>query len=397
MLASPGALWDGTTPVGFGPLQGLPTVPARYDTGLVTVSGGRRWRSRDGALSKGSGSDSPGDANSGDLCAQLTQDRLAALIAGDTKAVDDIDAELERLGCQDNLDDGDTPGAAYDGGPCDNTGDSDVCGMPPVNGPADCSGVDLYTDNWEIKNNSETPDKCELDLLGKAFGLLKDNVDLAEWAICMATGNPEAGTCIRNYLTGENADIEIKIDDDICDIKYDDDGDMIGITNGSAWALTRRISLCSLPGSRFSVNSYLACYGDAAAQACGIVNMAGLLLHEIVHLCVRAAGDSPGECRVSYLAESAFLALMYQSCSLAATSSCCSSAIPVVGQSSSETPGTWCVPDVFSGGDTPPDDPPGWPTPRDFVGYPPFIIPNMGFSWSSDTDVTVILDGAILL
>lgn len=288
-----------------------------------------------------------------------------------------------------NLPGNDGTGEPYiDGGPCEGTGDSITCGQPPVARSIDCGDATPVTSGWVVEEDSEDFKSCELDLIAQAWGLLVENLAQVDWAVCMATGNPSAGDCIRNFILGENADIKLSLDTGLC---FEDGG-----ASAQAWAWSNRIILC--PFRNFGANSDLYCYGDAGARACAILDMAALLLHEITHQCFRASSDISGDCEESYLIQNNFKYLMFQKCDDAALSPCCSSSfVGTVGDSFGfKWPNTDCLPEWV---DNIPDNPDPWIPPGAYPyepkGFPiPLGIPRA--VWDDD-DVTVFLDGVELL
>lgn len=199
----------------------------------------------------------------------------------------------------------------------------------------DCTIGSLWLDgvfglfDLVVDDNLEPLDPDVHELIEAAWAILLANIDLAEWVACLFTGleafssfgNESLAKCLRDRVLGQGAwfgaggNVTIKLQDKVGSFLtwWTPFGGIIHIrTRSSTWQ-----------------NKYVALYknGDEKEKFCIAADLAGTLLHELVHTCLAgysAASDESCECEISYLIENAFRwALGQRYTCLAGIGPCC--------------------------------------------------------------------------
>jgi hypothetical protein len=132
----------------------------------------------------------------------------------------------------------------------------------------------------------------ERDAINHAWALLLVNIDLVEWSMCVLLGEvPESSRCLLREIRGERR-VEVEVGDDFyawaglehwCREnrqKYVAKGD----------ARTVRIRICRLHEKFQRAVCTYNLATTLAAQHCAASYLAGLLLHELAHVCGRSMG-----------------------------------------------------------------------------------------------------------
>lgn len=157
-----------------------------------------------------------------------------------------------------------------------------------------------------------------------AWALLQKNQDVIDWIVCTLSGDPNDGTCIRHLL--EQQDVVIKLH------KPADPSHAMSVGLGLHlefnWPDLVPVQLTQI--NVFYVHPFIqACIG-AYRQGdfdnyCGCIALAGALLHELSHVCVRDVGDSlfSRTCPFATMVETSFIWAMTESFTPALGSSCC--------------------------------------------------------------------------
>lgn len=200
--------------------------------------------------------------------------------------------------------------------------DANTCGEMPT-WVADYHPSDLTVELRPLVLASLQGDwtTCEQDVMIAAWDLLVRNFDLVQWALCTATGDTNAGSCIQEYLFGLRSVVLQKHD---CD----------GLARGYPFADLLEVAIdVALSGLAFSLAfvddrpELWWCVGDDGShdymlergaelfcsefvndRDCGVVSVASTLLHELTHICFRnVEGDSYLECDSAYLVTNYFL------------------------------------------------------------------------------------------
>ncbi len=212
---------------------------------------------------------------------------------------------------------------------CDMKGTSSECDLY-------CGDFTRDGDDFDTMDTSDIDELVDIDsaftpsetaLLKHAWALLYENQDLVEWARCWVRGSdPIRETCLVERIQGEWENVSVVKD-------WDSSG-------GDANAETTlpftyvgggRIKLYVNPGRGFSNASEIwradetNSVGAHIGRMCASIYVAVLLLHELVHVCwaLRAVGDDPGECEVTYLIYNAFGWGLLNRYPQAAESLCC--------------------------------------------------------------------------
>lgn len=166
---------------------------------------------------------------------------------------------------------------------------------------------------------------CEESLVAQMWGVLQDNLDLVEWAMCMAAPwvDEEQRECLRETL--QNGPVTIRFKPGPCNTK-----------NGGSWGMRsggQAITICrdDSPTTPFSTSAFLYCECSAAgAQLCGVLSQAATLLHEVSHSCdwqhTKRERDRLGitrQCQEVFLLQQSFAYALFQRYPEAAASGCC--------------------------------------------------------------------------
>ena len=200
-------------------------------------------------------------------------------------------------------------------GPCDSTGTdaSSRCAHFDFDAREECEiplleprtiddflSIEPYVDGTSV--NIKRAETDEEALVRTAWALLRRNEDLVVFAVCWVTANPDKGDCIVGHLEEFLPTSMVRITVDRL-VKYDFSG----------WPMIFFGGLIRiLETGKFK--DYVAAWtsGVDEYRYCSAVDLACTLLHELTHVCWRAASDDPGDCRNSYIIENVFRYCMFQ-------------------------------------------------------------------------------------
>jgi hypothetical protein len=177
------------------------------------------------------------------------------------------------------------------------------------------------------------PSECHLEFIDAVWGLLMANLDLVEWALCVAGANQDAIDCVVSKILGTaDEPVHFKIL-----------GDTVGCSGAKLWTsfANQTIGLCT-QSHLFADAADTWCHGHGGDRTCALVAVAAPLLHELTHIC--GYPDPPHlptgfECGVSYLTGSAILWGLLQRYPDAARSRCCREQRTVVPGDGDPLPG----------------------------------------------------------
>ena len=129
----------------------------------------------------------------------------------------------------------------------------------------------------------------ERDLLTMALSILWHNEDLVAWAHCLLTAHPARGRCLKRRVRGRKIQYRIEVSDRFgISKKYGcrpDGGDFVMWTPG-----TTKIWVCRTAKKVEEARIYWRDHKSPMDRNCIALYIAGFLLHEISHMCHRAAG-----------------------------------------------------------------------------------------------------------
>lgn len=147
----------------------------------------------------------------------------------------------------------------------------------------------------------------ELELIRTAWAVLEHNMDLVAFAACYATGGDTSIHCLRNRISGLVwGFIPSKVT-----IRLEDHPYCAPSPFRAGWSVDGGwIRICR--PYQFTKSYLEAWRGDQYNRMCAALDLSATLLHEITHICLRAHGDSSGECYVSYLLENTFRWALYK-------------------------------------------------------------------------------------
>ena len=163
----------------------------------------------------------------------------------------------------------------------------------------DFLSIEPYVDGTSV--NIKRAETDEEALVRTAWALLRRNEDLVVFAVCWVTANPDKGDCIVGHLEEFLPTSMVRITVDRL-VKYDFSG----------WPMIFFGGLIRiLETGKFK--DYVAAWtsGVDEYRYCSAVDLACTLLHELTHVCWRAASDDPGDCRNSYIIENVFRYCMF--------------------------------------------------------------------------------------
>lgn len=167
-------------------------------------------------------------------------------------------------------------------------------------------------ENVVIRGDADATDE---DLLRQAWGVLQNNVDLINWAVCWATGNSNGDHCIVNRISRTSSRVEVRL--------YDEGTCPVQVTNfyGAVDGTGGRIRICK--SGDWEVYREKFTSGDELMILCSVLDLAAAICHELTHVCGRASGDEPDGCYRSYLIENAFRWGLFRRFPAAAVGTCC--------------------------------------------------------------------------
>ena len=155
------------------------------------------------------------------------------------------------------------------------------------------------------------------------WAYLTENIDLARYALCLATGNPRSGNCLERRIAGEGVRVRIR------------NG------NGNGGGLSVRLSVQMNSPLSFVVDGWVVRVDMNGANMqlrlgamntsplCACISMAAGLLHELVHSCWRDLADGWGprensdNCPIAAMVAGTFAWMMAQRYGVAANNTCC--------------------------------------------------------------------------
>ena len=195
------------------------------------------------------------------------------------------------------------------------TGNTDVCATPYLNHQDMEDFAALDVDALGANINVRNVDASTEELIRTAWALLKQNDDLARWAMCWYWGPDSDGeTEMLGRLWADGTDYNYV--------------DIIGRRKRKQfwgyrdWGGGGRI-LFPLKGIGTRYMDAWRNARDDQDRMCVAVDLAATLLHELTHVCNYFGGDESGKCDGSYLIENNFRWAMFQRYSHATEGACC--------------------------------------------------------------------------
>ena len=200
-------------------------------------------------------------------------------------------------------------------GPCDSSGSdaSSRCAGFDFDAREDCEvplldprtiddflSIEPYSEGANV--NIKRAESDEEELIRTAWALLRRNEDLVVFAVCWVTANPGKGDCIVGHLEAFSPMSIVRVTvNSTCDYHFQGWPDVF---------FGGLIQICRT--GKFA--EYLSAWNSGVDEYryCSAVDLACTLLHEMTHVCWRAASDDPDDCRNSYIIENVFRYCMFQ-------------------------------------------------------------------------------------
>lgn len=143
----------------------------------------------------------------------------------------------------------------------------------------------------EIPDAAQEPTPLDQLLFGAALRMLLDNLDIARWATCLVQSwSPELGRfalldCVTGLLTADSTGI-FPLTVTYVDVP------VTGNTSATMWAFTRlepasdgSVGLIIPIGSTTWTDQVAAYVGGGDDGTCAAIQVAGTILHELIHVC----------------------------------------------------------------------------------------------------------------
>lgn len=175
-------------------------------------------------------------------------------------------------------------------------------------------------DGWDMAARSVTATTEEIELLAAAFGALRANDDLVNWALCMSWIDADivARVKLLSIIWDVPAVDWLGLHAPVVIVMVDG-----GEGNALALYFTHIIWVNRL-GTRWGPMLSLWNSGDQAKRACATLQTAAFLLHEMTHLADISLIDlDPTECAQSYMIANAFQWACFRRFTNADADDCC--------------------------------------------------------------------------
>lgn len=214
---------------------------------------------------------------------------------------------------------------------------------------------DYVTSGWTVAARSVTATDSEIELLAAAFGALRANGDLVRWAMCMTwLGIDEfASTVLLAWIWDAPVGLWTEINHPVVIAMADNYAN----PGGGAFVMPfTNVIWINRSNVAWGPAVSLWNSGETSLRACATIQVAGLLLHELMHVANLSIADlDKTQCNPTYLVQNAFQWACFQRFTNAGKSACCTvpasddvfgcSTTPYTAagdcQQASETPETW--------------------------------------------------------
>lgn len=169
----------------------------------------------------------------------------------------------------------------------------------------------------------------EVELVRYSWAILYYNSDVVDWLMCQITEG-DANNCVTEKIRGLGSR-------ELARVFLDDPSSRCsGNQCRQYWTCYRgaiaapglgggRIFICRT-GNVWPIRLEAWSTGRTDDQTCAAIHTAGVLLHELIHTCWRAAWDQIGDCELTYIVQSNFIWAMLQRYPAAKRSEYCKSA-----------------------------------------------------------------------
>ncbi len=198
----------------------------------------------------------------------------------------------------------------------------------------DYAARDVPLDIYDLRGKTSDCEDALADIIRAAWALLMANLDLVRWAACYVFGPGEReAECLVNAINGMAAErdgiLDIFSDGRLTDVDiYIVSPDWAGA--GVSWGL--RIMVIYAGHEYWNVATSQWCCGDNLTRTCMALDVATILLHELLHYCKYDSADAEvsgtdvtvsDSCGLAYLLEGAFKWAILGRYPDLAESSCC--------------------------------------------------------------------------
>ncbi|MCB9690056.1 MAG: hypothetical protein H6738_20740 [Alphaproteobacteria bacterium] len=172
-------------------------------------------------------------------------------------------------------------------------------------GPNPAPDVDIDTDEVDVPT---ILDRSQELLINAAWNVLVENIDIALWLACLV-GGPDASRCIDGRITGKQ---EVVFDYSVGSV-HEDSTMWMEISPNPSTPIHVNMYRFARLADRFE---HATTTSDWTDQACVVVEVASLVLHELFHTCIPRSkvepGDDRGECNRTYMLQASFQWAMAQ-------------------------------------------------------------------------------------
>ena len=185
-------------------------------------------------------------------------------------------------------------------------------------------------------------DACAASVVAEVWAFIQENVNVVQWAMCMAGADAEMIECVNGYLTGELGPIQFW--------RSGDPG-MLGAISTTQTSIngvfqnSPYITFNAGDGTLFDISCEIWCSDNETDKECAIAALAASLVHELTHVCGAKHMQIPETefdefgCSIPILTGSYFAAAVFGSNPAAAASPCCADYLTLAFPPGTSLPG----------------------------------------------------------